>query len=350
MTSTLGQLAAHVGGEVVGDPSLAIRGVQPIERAEAGYLTFVSNSRYIRRLKTTKASAVIVSPDLRDIGKPVIVVSNPYLAFAQLVEFMMGEKESYSRTVHPDAAVAESAQIGKDVTIFPHAYVGERTSIGDRAVLYPGAFVDHDCTVGEDTVIHANCSVYAKSQIGKRVVLHANVAVGSSGFGYAPDGERYHKIPQVGRAVIEDDVDVGSNTTINRGALGDTIIHRGTKIDSCAVISHNVEIGENSLIVSQVGIAGTVKIGRHVTLAGQVGVAGHIEIGDNVTVGAQSGIAHDVAPGQILLGTPVAPIADTRRAWAALSRLPEMRATLRDMQRKIEQLEAEIQTLRGQSA
>jgi len=349
MAFTLGQLASHVSGQVVGDANLPILGIQPIEKAEQGYITFVSNSRYIPMLKTTRASAVVVPPELREIGKPVIVVQNPYLAFAQLVELMMAEKEEYSASVDPRAFVADSAQIGQDVTVFPHAYVGDRTRIGDRVVLYPGVFIDHDCTVGADTTIHSNCSIYAKSEIGRRVVLHANVVVGSGGFGYAPDGDRYYKIPQMGKTIIEDDVDVGSNTTINRGALGDTVIGRGTKVDSCVVISHNVEIGENSLIVSQVGIAGTVKIGRHVTLGGQVGVAGHIRIGDNARVGAQSGIAHSVSEGQTLLGTPVAPITQTRKVWAALPRLPQMRAELRKLRHRIEQLESEIHVLRGRS-
>ena len=206
-------------------------------------------------------------------------------------------------------------------------------------VLYPCVHIGDHCTIGDDTIIYPNAVIYNDTVIGKRVTIHSNTVIGSSGFGYAPDGQSYYKIPQTGIAVIEDDVDIGANTTINRAVLGETIIRKGTKIDSQVVISHNVEIGENSLIVSQVGIAGSTKIGKHVTLAGGVGVVGHIKIGDNVTVGGHSGVANDLSDNGTYLGTPALPIQRMRRCYVIIEKLPEMREYIKTLEKRIKQLE-----------
>jgi len=210
-------------------------------------------------------------------------------------------------------------------------------------VLYPGVYVGDDCRIGKDTIIHPNAVIHKGTIIGERVVVHSNVVVGCSGFGYAPDGSTYFKIPQVGITVIEDDVDIGANTTINRAVLGETRIKRGTKIDSEVIIAHNVEIGEDTLVTSQVGIAGSVTIGNNVILAGGSGVAGHIKVGDNVKVGGWTGVTKDLPPGGTFLGTPAIEIERMRKCYMVIPKLPEMRESVKDLQRKIKQLEEKFE-------
>jgi len=342
MTKTLQELADYVGGRVIGDGNIPICRVMTIDKAREGDITFLSNVKYEKAAKKTQASALIVSPKDTGIEKPLLVCDNPYLAFAKIVELMSPPPPRPEQGVHELAVVSPTAKIGKDVSICANAFVANEAEIGDRVVLYPGVYIGERCVIGEDTVIYPNTAVYYGTVIGKRVILHANVTIGSEGFGFAPDGERYYKIPQVGITVIEDDVSVGANTVINRAALDKTIIHRGTKIDSNCVISHNVEVGENTLMISQVGISGSCKIGKHVTLAGQVGVEGHLEIGDNVTVGGQAGVTHSLAPNKTYLGSPAAPINETRQRVAALTKLPELRKRLRILEQRLEELEKKI--------
>jgi len=342
MEKTLRELAALVGGEVVGDGDAVIRRVAAIDRAGQGDITFVSNVKYEPQAATTRATAVIVPPRLRHVQRNLLVCDNPYLAFARVLEAMT-EAPSFARIgVDPSACISPSARLGRDVSIWPRVHVGHEAAVGDRTILMPGVYVGRACRIGCDTVLHPNVVLYHGTVVGDRVILHANVSVGSDGFGFAPDGERYHKIPQAGITVIEDDVSVGANTTINRGALGNTIIRRGCKIDSQVIISHNVDVGENTIIVSQVGLSGTVRVGRHVTLAGQVGVAGHLEIGDNVMVAGQSGVNHSLAPDQVYLGSPARPIAEARKGLAVLARLPELRADVRALTARLEAIEKRL--------
>ncbi|MCF6148987.1 MAG: UDP-3-O-(3-hydroxymyristoyl)glucosamine N-acyltransferase [Candidatus Kuenenia sp.] len=339
MEKTLQELADYVGGTVVGNPNTIINGIMGIDEATKGHITFVSNEKYIKKINHTRASAVIVSPKLKEVKKNLLVCNNPYLAFAKIVELMLYKKPEYAKGIDPSARVADTAKIGQDVSIQAYAAIGENTRIGDRVVIFPGVFIGENCTIGDDTVLHANVVIYPDSVIGSRVTVHSNTVIGSSGFGYAPDGQSYYKIPQVGIAVIEDDVDIGANTTINRAALGNTIIRRGTKIDSQVVISHNVEVGEDSLIVSQVGIAGSAKIGNHVTLAGGAGIIGHITVGDNVTVGGRSGVAQDLPANGTYLGTPALPIQRMRRCYVIIEKLPEMKEHMKSLEKRLQQLE-----------
>ncbi len=215
-------------------------------------------------------------------------------------------------------------------------------SIGDRVAIHAGVFIGDNSTLGEDTVIHANVSIYDGVTIGKRVILHSGVVVGSDGFGYVRDGDGHFKIPQVGGVTIEDDVEIGANSTIDRGTMGQTVIRRGVKIDNLVQVAHNVVIGENSVIVAQVGIAGSSRIGRNVILAGQVGVADHIEIGDKVIVGAQAGVGKNIAPNQILQGSPTMPQRDFLRSSVLIPRLPQIKRTLEELVKRIEALESKI--------
>jgi UDP-3-O-[3-hydroxymyristoyl] glucosamine N-acyltransferase len=339
MEKTLQELAEHVGGIVVGDPSVKIYGVMGIDDAREGYITFISNDKYIRKIHQTKASAIIVSPKLKDAKKNLLVCNNPYLSFAKLVELLMYKKPAYRAGIDDSAKIDRTAIIGQDVSIQAYVTIGKNTRIGARVIMYPCVYIGDNCTIGDDTVIYPNAVIYNDTAVGNRVTIHSNTVIGSSGFGYAPDGETYHKIPQVGVTIIEDDVDIGANTTINRAVLGETIIRKGTKIDSQVVISHNVEIGENTLIVSQVGIAGSAKIGKHVTLAGGVGIIGHIKVGDNVTVGGYSGVANDLPSNGTYLGTPALPIQRMRRCYVIIEKLPEIKENMKNIEKRIKKLE-----------
>ncbi len=342
MEKTLKELADYVGGEVAGDGNIKIKGVMTIDEASEGYITFVSNKKYIKKLEQTGASAIITSPDIVTENKNLLVTKNPYLAFAKVVDLMMNPEKVYPCTVDDSARVSDSAEIASSVTVYPFVFIGENAKVADNVVLYPGVYVGDDCRIGKDTIIHPNSVLHKGTIIGERVVIHSNVVLGCSGYGYAPDGKTYYKIPQIGITVIEDDVDIGANTTINRAVLGETRIRRGTKIDSEVMIAHNVEIGEDVLVTSQVGIAGSVQIGNNVILAGGSGVAGHIKVGDNVKVGGWTGVTKDLPSGGTFLGTPAIEIERMRKCYMIIQRLPEMRETVKDLQRKIKQLEKQV--------
>lgn len=348
MAFTLKELADCVGGKVLGDPATEIVRANTIEDAGEGDITFLSNKKYEKLLSSTKASAVVLSPAYGDIGRPAIVSKNPYLAFARILAYMTGERRP-KPGVHPTALIAPSARIGNEVSIGPHVVIEEGVSVGDRSALHSGVYLGRGVQVGCDTVIHPNTVIYDETVIGSRVIIHANVTLGSDGFGFAPDGEKYYKIPQIGITIIEDDVSIGANSVVNRGALKYTIVRKGSKIDSNCVISHNVDIGENTLMISQVGVSGTVKIGKHCLFTGQVGVAGHIEIGDNVTIGAQSGVTHDLPGNATYLGSPAVPIKQARQQYAAISKLPGLRQQVRQIEKKIEELERQLKGGTGEA-
>lgn len=343
MEKTLKELADYVGGSIVGDGNIRIKGVMPIDDAKEGYITFISNVKYIKKLNRTKASAIIVSPKLEAENINLLISDNPYLAFSKILDLMMNPETIYPGIRDGSSKISGTAKIGDNVTIFPYVFIGENSEIADNVVLYPGVFIGDDCRIGKDTIIHPNTVVYKGTTIGERVTVNSNVVIGCTGFGYAPDGKKYYKIPQVGTTVIEDDVDIGANTAINRAVLGETRIKRGTKIDSLVIIAHNVEIGEDTLVTSQVGIAGTAKIGNHVILAGGSGVNGHITIGDNVTVGGRAGVIKDLPPGGTYLGSPAIAIERMRKCYMIIPKLPEMRNTIKDLQKKIDKLEKKLE-------
>jgi len=338
MKKRLKDLAEWVDGTVVGDGEMEISGVAAIEEAQPGEITFIAHPKYLPYLNKTNASAVIVSKEVTQADKPLLCVMNPQLAFAKVLT-LFSLKPSQPKGIDPKAWISPTARLGKDVTVFPFVYIGDRSSIGDRVTLYPGVSVSEDSSIEEDSILYSNVSVYPGTIIGKRVILHSGVVVGSDGFAYVKEGKRNVKIPQVGIVEIEDDVEIGANTTIDRAALGKTIIRRGVKIDNLVMVAHNVVIGEDSIIVAQVGIAGSTKIGRNVTLAGQVGVAGHIEIGDNVMVGAQAGVIYDLPGNQGYHGSPALPQREYIRAITSLPKLPEMRKTLLDLEKRLQKVE-----------
>ncbi|MFB0506563.1 MAG: UDP-3-O-(3-hydroxymyristoyl)glucosamine N-acyltransferase [Thermodesulfobacteriota bacterium] len=337
MEKTLKELAQLVGGEVLGDGEVKILGVAPIEEARKGEITFIAHPRYLPKLNQTEASAIIVSPKVSEADKPLIRVANPHLAFAKILQIYV-YRPYESRGVDQRAWISPTAKLGEKVSVYPFVYVGDHAEIGNRVTLFPGVFVGDNVVVGDDTLIYPNVCIYEGSRIGKRVILHGGVVIGSDGFGFAKDGKRNVKIPQIGIVEIEDDVEIGANTTVDRAAMGKTVIKRGVIIDNLVQVAHSVTIGEDSIIVAQVGIAGSTKVGANVILAGQVGVADHVEIGDNVMVGPQSGVGKDIPPNQVVTGSPTLPHKEYLRAALSFPKLPEM-------WRKIGQLEAKVTAL-----
>lgn len=342
MEKTLKELANYVGGKVVGDENLLIKGVMTIDDAIEGYITFISNKRYVNKLEATNASAVIVSPSIHSSQKPLLVIDNPYLAFAKIVDFMMYKKPVYSGTIDPTAEIGKNVQLGDGVTIYKNVTIRDNAVIKDNVVLYPGVYIGEDSVIGSFAVLHPNAVVYNGTIIGERVIIHSNAVIGSSGFGYAPDEGKYYNIPQVGIVIIEDDVVIEPCTTISRAALGVTRVRRGAKVGSNVVIAHNCDVGENTLIVSQSGLAGSATVGRNVIIGGQVGIAGHLTIGDNSQIGGCSGVANSLPANGKYLGTPAIPINKMRKCYAVINHLPEMRQTVKDLKKRIEELEEKL--------
>jgi UDP-3-O-[3-hydroxymyristoyl] glucosamine N-acyltransferase len=338
MKKKLKELALWVDGTVVGDGEIEISGVAAIEEARAGEITFIAHPKHLPNLNKTDASAIIVSKEVTQADKALLCVTHPHLAFAKILT-LFSQKPYQPKGIDPNAWISPTAKLGKDLTLYPFVYIGDRCSIGDRVTLYPGVYVGEDSSIGEDSILYPNVSVYSATIIGKRVMLHSGVVVGSEGFGYVKEGKRNLKIPQVGIVEIEDDVEIGANTTIDRAALGKTIIRRGVKIDNLVQVAHNVVIGEDSIIVAQVGISGSTKIGSNVTLAGQVGVVGHVEIGDNAMVGAQAGVTHDLPGNRGYVGSPALPHREFLRAITVFPKLPEMRKTLLDLEKRLQKME-----------
>ena len=345
MKKRLKELAEWVGGTVVGDGEVEISGVAAIEEARPGEITFVANPKYLKMLDKTHATAVIVSQGVPQVDKPLLRVSNPYLAYAKILT-LYSYKTYQSKGIDPNAWISPTTQLGQDLSIYPFVYIGDRCRIGDRVTIYPGVYVGEDSSVGEESVLYPNVSIYPRIVIGKRVILHSGVVVGGDGFGYVKEGRKNVKIPQVGTVEIEDDVEIGANTTIDRAALGKTIIRRGVRIDNLVQVAHNVVIGEDSILCGQVGISGSTKIGSNVYLAGQVGVADHITIGDNVMVGAQSGVMSDLPANQAYTGSPPYPHREFLRMAAVLPKLPEMRKTLIEIEKRLRRIEEAISSER----
>jgi len=341
MKKRLSELAEYVGGAVIGNGEVEITSVASIEDAQPGDITFIANPKYRSKLNETRASAVIVGSEITEVDKPLLRTANPYLAFGQILA-LYTHIPYQPKGIDPHAWISPTARVGKDVTIHPFAYVGDRSVIGERVVLYPGVTVAEECSIGDDSILYPHVSLYRRTVLGRGVILHAGVVVGSDGFGYAKDGRKNKKVPQVGSVEIEDDVEIGANTTIDRGTLGKTTIRKGVKIDNLVQIAHNVVIGEDSLVVAQVGISGSTRIGSNVTLGGQVGLAGHISIGDNVMIGAQSGVPNDLPPNGIYTGSPVIPHRDYLRMAMSLPKIPEMRRMLNEIERRLAKIEGTL--------
>jgi UDP-3-O-[3-hydroxymyristoyl] glucosamine N-acyltransferase len=338
MPRTLHELAVILNGRLDGDGDVLIEQVRGIEEAGAGDLTFVSSAKYRKKLETTGASAILVAPGTKATGRNLIIVEDPHVAFGKALALFYPEDHGPPQ-LSPQACIDQTADVSPEAVVYPGVYVGPRARIDRGAVLYPGVYVGPEAAVGEQSVLYPGVTVYRKCLIGKRVILHAGVVVGADGFGIAKPGQENVKIPQVGIVQIDDDVEVGANSTIDRATLGRTWIQRGVKIDNLVQIAHNVVIGEYSLIVAQVGIAGSTTLGKGVVIGGQAGLIGHIEVGDHVWIGARSGIHRDIASGQIVMGSPQRPHRDFLRIEACITRLPEIRQTIAALEKKVADLE-----------
>ncbi len=328
----LSEIARLLHGQIEGDADIEITGLAKIQDAKSGDLTFVANPKYQKFLKSTKASAVLVGKDQQEVDLPNIKVDDPYLAFLIALEQFNPPVKSKFTGIHPSSEVAESAAIAEDVHIAPFVYIGENVIIGRNTVIYPGCVILDQVQIGSDCTIYPNVSIRENCQIGNRVIIHNGAVLGSDGFGFAPTGDSYRKIPQMGRVVIEDDVEIGANCTIDRATLGETIIRKGCKLDNLIQIAHNVVIDQNTVIAAQSGISGSTKIGKNVTIAGQVGTVGHISVGDKSIIAAKSGVSKDIPAGEIWFGYPAQPIMKQKKIEASSRHLP-------DMVRKIHQLE-----------
>jgi UDP-3-O-[3-hydroxymyristoyl] glucosamine N-acyltransferase len=342
---TLSELAARVGGRVQGDGSVVLSGVAPIEAAGPGELSFLANPKYLPWLQKTRASAVIVSPRHAEAPVNLLIVDNPYLAWARLLALFAEWPKNSFQGVSEQAVIDPSAEIAEGAMVYPLAYIGAGARIGRGAQVFPHVFVGEGCQIGEETVLYPNVTVYGRCRIGARCIVHGGATIGSDGFGFAPErpGGPYHKVPQLGTVIIEDDVEIGAGVTIDRAALGVTRIGRGTKIDNLVQVGHNVEIGEQGLLIAQVGISGSTKLGKGVVLAGKVGVIGHVTIGDGAMVGAMSGVARDIPAGGRYSGVPAQEHGQWLRAQSIIAKLPEMRERLRRLEQRLSELEGQAE-------
>ena len=343
----LRDLADRLHCRLEGDGGIDIVRVAGLEHAGPGDLTFLANPRYAQAASVTRASAIILGEDAAPAPCAMLRAAHPYRAFAEALA-LFGRDERPPAGVHPTAVVAPDARIGGDVAIGPLVVVGSKAIIGNRVVLHPHVVIGAEAQIGDDSVLHARVSVRDRSIIGARVVVQDGAVIGSDGFGFVTDGDGvHHKIPQQSHVVIEDDVEIGANTTIDRPAVGETRIRRGAKIDNLVQIAHGVQVGEYTLLAAQVGIAGSSKIGSHVVLAGQVGVAGHLDVGDNVKATAQTGIPNSVEAGAFISGYPAIENRDWLRASAVFRRLPELRRAIALLEAQIAQILEQNSTEKG---
>jgi len=335
------QIAALLGGTVEGDANAEVWKLCKIEEGEPGGLSFLANSKYSNYIYTTKATAVIVSKSFvpeHPISSTLIRVDDPYLAFAMLLK-KYNEMQLDKKGVDPLAFISPSATIGKDCYIGPFAFIGENVRIGDGAKIYPQTYVGDNSQIGDQTTLFAGVRIYQNIVVGSRCILHSGVVVGADGFGFAPTADgSYQKIDQIGNVVIEDDVEIGANTTIDRATLGSTIVHRGVKLDNLCQIAHNVVVGENTVMASQSGIAGSGKVGSHCVIAGQVGIVGHIEVGNNVTIAAQSGVTRSFPDNVTILGSPATDAIKQRKTYVFERNLDQLYKRVDELEKKLAKL------------
>ncbi len=341
MEKSLKELAEYLGGRVIGDEDVRVHGLASLDDAGPGEITFLANPRYAPKVATTRATAVVLPPGAENHGKNVVEVKDPYLAFAKLLT-LFTSRPFRARGVMPGANVGANVAMGDEVTIHPGAHVADGVKMGNRVTLYPGVVLYEGVELGDDVTLHANVSVREGCRIGSRVTVHGGTVIGSDGFGYAPDGKGWYKIPQVGIVVIEDDVEIGANAAIDRAALEVTLIRRGTKIDNLVQVAHNCVFGENCMIMSQVGVSGSSKLGDHVILTGQVGLAGHLEIGANTMVGAKSGVPGNLPANGMFSGIPAIPHREWLRAMGTVPKLPDMRKAVNALEKRVRELEERL--------
>ncbi len=335
------QIADLLQGTVEGDPATKVNNVSKIEEGAPNTLSFLANPKYTHFIYTTDASIVIVNRDL-ELNKPVkkgctlVRVNNAYESFAKLLELYSQMKGTKTGIEQP-SFVAASAKLGTGGYVGAFAYVGENVVIGNNVKLYPHTYVGDNCVIGDNTVLFSGVKVYHECRIGSNCTVHANTVIGSDGFGFAPnaDGQAFAKVPQIGNVVIEDNVEVGSNTSIDRATMGSTILRKGVKLDNLVQIAHNAEVGDNTVIAGLSGVAGSTKVGKNCMIAAQVGIAGHLKIADGVKIAAQSGIGADIKENEIVQGSPAFAVGDYRRSYVLFRSLPKLNDRINELSRKV---------------
>lgn len=337
----LSELAAYVNGDVRGNGSIEITGIKAINEAGPGEITFLSHNRYKKMLTHSKASAVIAKELIEGLPIAHVIVNNPQYAFAKALEIFY-QKPEPTRSISKNAYISHEAYIEEGVTIFDRVYVSDHCHIASGVVLYPGVYLGHGASIGQGSIIHPNVVIRENITIGKNVIIHAGTVIGSDGFGYVFEKGEHYKIPQVGGVIVEDNVEIGANVTIDRSTLGNTIIGAGTKIDNLVQIAHNVRIGQKCIIVAQTGISGSSVLGNGVVLAGQVGVVDHVSLADGVMVGAKSGVAGDIKEAGGYSGIPAIPHKLWLKAQALYAKLPELSRRLREIERLYEKKDSKI--------
>jgi UDP-3-O-[3-hydroxymyristoyl] glucosamine N-acyltransferase len=336
-TKKLSDLALMVGALAPKDVDPKIIGVAPFESAGPGQITWAATPAFLSQLEQCQATAIIVPKSFETKAKIILKVDQPQVAFARISQY-------FNPPIHSYKSIDETARIGSETTIAestgigPYTVIGNRVKIGKRVTIYPNVVIENDVTIGDDTIIYPHVSISPKCTIGHRVIIHAGTSIGSDGFGFAPDGRSYHKIPQLGSVRIDDDVEIGANNTIDRATFGQTWIKEGVKTDNLVHIAHNVVVGAHTVIVAAVGISGSVTIGNHCIIAGQVGIAGHLSIGDHVTIGPQAGVAKSIENNQIVSGSPTMPHKTWLKVQRTIPMLPELKKKISVLEKRIAQL------------
>ncbi len=343
MKFTAENIAGIINGTVLGNPEAVVDGLAKIEEGTTGKLSFLANPKYEEFIYTTGSSVCIVNESFQPNKElpselTLIKVEDAYSCFAKLLEFYDGMHKKQAK-IEPNAFISTSANVGENVYVGANAYIGENVVIGDNTHIYPNTVIYDNVKIGNDTVIHSNVTIYHLCEVGSNCTLHAGAVIGADGFGYAPNeiGE-FKKVPQIGNVILEDFVDVGANTTIDRATMGSTILRRGVKIDNLCQIAHNVEIDNHSAMASQAGIAGSAKIGKHVLIGGQAGISGHIKIVDGAKIVAQSGVPNSVKKADTLMGSPAIPIDDFKKSYFGFRKLPFILKKLQELEQKIKEI------------
>jgi UDP-3-O-[3-hydroxymyristoyl] glucosamine N-acyltransferase len=329
----LRDIADSIGGSIIGNAEIDISGVSSIKDAGEGSITFLADKQNLRYLYTSKASAVITREKIPGISINMLIVDNPHLAFAKTLELFY-KKPHTPIGISKEAIIGNNVTFGRDVSIHPVVYIGQNVSIGNRVTLYPAVFIGNNVSIADNSIVYPNVSILDNVKIGQNVIIHSGSVIGSDGFGYVRDQNQHYKIPQVGGVIVEGEVEIGANVTIDRATMGNTIIGQGTKIDNLVQIAHNVKIGKNCLILSLAGISGSVELGNNVIIAGQTGIADHKKIGDGVIATGKSGVTDNLAHG-VYSGYPAIPHKEWLKAQSIYAKLPELLRRLRDLEKKV---------------
>lgn len=343
------EISRLVNGELVGDGNLMIHGANRLDEAQPGEMAFIASAKYLRSAALSHASALIVYPEFTDPAKTFIRVQDPYTAFLKVVAYLNPKREALASGIHATAIIGADTNLGKDVAIGPYVVIGRACTIGARVQIYPGTVIADGVEIGDDTVIYANVTIREDVQVGRRVILHPGVVLGADGFGFRQVNGAIEKIPQLGYVILEDDVEIGANTTIDRAVVGATRIGKGSKLDNLIQVGHNVVIGQQTLIAAQTGISGSCKIGNGVLMGGQVGLADHVTIGDRAILGAQAGITKEVAPGVMVSGYPAREHFRAKREEAVIRKLPEIWKMIQALQKQMTEFASSLTAASGKA-